>query len=243
MIETVKDPFCFPFIGESLANEFGDSGNAELRGVEHQAAGNQESQTVFAQAHYFEFPVWQETMGQEIENMCWDPDNDGEYMTEFDIMWQDDEIMSLLHPESLLFANTVAVYACIADSVASNIGLPLAPLFWCIGSYSSVYPLAGRIQQHDYVQSNAALAARMIYKLAREHFLLDMGIYICWGVPTPIWVKWNYRLQLIEPVASTGVIPIGRTGVIWSYFKNPPNISMGDNFLWIVFRKHACCAS
>ncbi len=67
MIETVKDPFCFPFIGESMADEFEDDNGAELRGVEDQAAGNQETQTTFAQVHYFEFPVWQESGGEEIE--------------------------------------------------------------------------------------------------------------------------------------------------------------------------------
>lgn len=241
MIETVKDPFCFPFIGESVSDDFTDA--AELYGTSEAHDGNQETSNTFSQAHYMFFPVWS-MMEMMVDNTCYEDEGfDVAYMTEFDPLWNDDELMMFLQPEALLFANPIAQFICMVDAISSNLGLPLAPLFWCIGSYSSVYPLAGVINQPDHIQSQAALAARMLYKMAREGLLADMGIYLCSAVNTPIWIKWNYRLQLVKPVRTAGVVPIGRTGLLWTYLKNPPGKNGCDNFLFVIFRKRACCAS
>ncbi len=241
IIETVKDPFCFPYIGESVYDEYNNT--AELSGANEENGGNQETPNTFSQAHYMIFPVWS-MMEMLVDSSCVESGGfDIAYMTEFDPLWNDDELMFYIQPEALLFANPIAQFICMVDAVSSNVGLPLAPLFWCIGSYSSVYPLSGIIGHSDHIQSQAALAARMLYKLAREGLLVDVGIYLCSGVNTPIWVKWNYRLQLAKPVRSAGCIPIGRTGLLWTYFKNPPFFPGGDNFLFVIFRKRACCAS
>ncbi|NVM20251.1 MAG: TraU family protein, partial [Desulfobacterales bacterium] len=79
---------------------------------------------------------------------------------------------------------------------------------------------------------------------SRETLLWDVGINLCASVPTPIWVKWNYRMQIAKPVRSLGCMPIGRTGLMWAFGKNPALGLTGsaDNFLFMVFRKRACCA-
>ena len=240
LIETVKDPFCFPSIGQSIYGETGTAGM--LSGANDEEGGNQESANTFAQAHYMIFPAWS-IMELLTDLTCVEKGGfDIAYMTEFDPLWNDDELAFFIQHEALLFANTVAQFSCVADSVSSNMGLPQPALFWCIGSYGSVYPLAGLINQSNYIQSQAALAARMIYKLARQGLILDPGVYICAAVPTPIWVKWNYRLQLAKPVRASGCMPIGRTGLLWSTMKNPPFVPGGDNFLFVNFRKRVCCA-
>ena len=240
LIETVKDPFCFPFLGMSIYDGMANTG--ELCGTNDEEGGNQESATTFSQVHYMIFPVWA-MMELLTDLVCVESGGfDVAYMTEFDPLWNDDELMFALQPEALLFANPVAQFSCMADSASSNIGLPIPELFWCIGTHGSVYPLSGIINQSNYVQSQAALASRMIYKLAREFLLMDTGVNLCGAVPTPIWVKWHYRLQLAKPVKGSGCMPIGRTGLLWSAGKNPPFISGGDNFLFVNFRKKVCCA-
>jgi len=129
----------------------------------------------------------------------------------------------------------------VADSVASNAGLPLSSLFWCMGSGGSAYPLTGHVNDDNYVQANNSIAARMIYKLGREGLLWDTATNLCAKVPSPIWVKSHYRLQITKPVRGFQCIPIGRSSLIWGIAKNPPTMK-GDNFLWMIFRKRACCA-
>ncbi len=241
LAETVKDPFCFPSIGQSVSGS--PVSTAELRGTTDESGGNQDSINTFAQVHYMIFPVWS-IMGLLTDLVCVQHGGgfDVAYMTEHDALWNDDELAFSIAPEALLFANPVAQFSCMADSVSANIGLPLSELFWCIGTHGSVYPLSGAINQSNYIQSQAAIASRMIYKLAREGLLWDTGVYYCSAVLTPIWVKTHYRLQLAKPVRGFGCMPIGRTGLLWASAKNPPFIPGGDNFLFVIFRKKVCCA-
>jgi conjugal transfer pilus assembly protein TraU len=239
-IETVKDPYCFPSLGLEIGG-----GGGFLRGShEIQHAGSVET-SMFAQAHYFVFVPWV-FMELLTDFICLESSGfDLAYITEVDPMWQDDLLTYQITPEAALFANMAAQMACVADSVASNLNYPLSPLFWCMGSWGSAYPLTGHVNDDDYVQANAAIAARMIYKLSRELLVCDTGVNLCSCVPTPIWVKHNYRMHVMKPVRDFGCHPIGRTGIAWEYAKNPPfsaGSNASDNFVWMLFRKRACCA-
>ncbi len=236
-IETVKDPYCFPSLGFGMSNPSSGFLGGDGSGQRH---GSRADVTTFQQAHYFMFPVWA-MLGLLIDFVCVEHSGfDLAYLTEVDPLWNDDMLAFIINPEALLFANPAAQLSCIADSVASNAGLPLSPLFWCMGSWGSSYPLSGRVDSNNYVQGNAAIAARMIYKLSRELMICDTGLNLCGCVPTPIWVKHNYRMHVAKPVRDSTCHPIGRSSMIWGYAKNPP--FQGDNFLWMVFRKRACCA-
>ena len=241
-IETVKDPFCFPSLGTGVSNP---SAGMLGGGVKKSASGRGGfGSGVFSQAHYFIFPAWA-LMEVAINSVCLENSGfDLAYITEVDPLWNDDLLMAMLQPESVLFANPAAQLACIADSVSSNLGLPLSPLFWCMGSWGSAYPITGHHNTADYVQGNAAIAAKMIYKMGRQLLLNDTALSLCAAVPTPIWIKQNYRLQIAKPVRDFTCHPIGRSDMIWGYGKNPPYSAAGnkaDNFLWIVFRKRGCC--
>jgi conjugal transfer pilus assembly protein TraU len=237
-IETVKDPYCFPSLGVGLTNP---SPGFLGGGVKKPSFGH----STFAQAHYFIFPVWA-MVEIAVNSVCVENTGfDVAYITEVDPLWNDDLVMAMIEPESILFANPVAQLACVADAVSSNIGLPLSPLFWCMGSWGSAYPITGHHASADYVQGNASIAAKTIYKMGRELLLLDTAVALCAAVPTPIWIKQNYRLQLAKPVRDYMCHPIGRSGMLWEYGKNPPWGAAGnsaDNFLWMIFRKRSCCA-
>ncbi len=241
-VETVKDPFYFPSLGITLTNP-----KPGFLGGTHSEMGSSNliDTSTFAQAHYFIFPAWA-LMELLVDFVCVESSGfDLAYLTEVDPLWNNDMLAFIINPEALLFANPVAQMACIADSVAANAGLPLSALYWCMGSWGSAYPLTGHVNDDAYVQANAALAARMIYKLSREMLVCDTGINLCGCVPTPIWVKHNYRLHIAKPVRDFTCHPIGRSSMIWGMAKNPPfsaGPNASDNFLWMIFRKRACCA-
>ena len=194
MIETVKDPYCFPAIGASADNS--EQKKGFLRGTHShvQGPGNSaQDSSVFAQAHWWIMPFWS-MLEVLIDYTCLEVAGvDIAYITEIDPLWNDDEFSAIIMPEALLFTNMVAQLACMADAAASQL-LPLSPLFWCMGSWGSAYPLTGHINDNDYVQGNAAVAGRLIYKLNRELVICDPGVWYCFCVPTPIWVKHNYRI-------------------------------------------------
>ncbi len=238
-IETVKDAYCFPGIGQQMNDE-------EKKGLTcgtHEDMANQEEMSSFAQAHFFYFPAVT-LMQKTVDNMCEDNSQfDLGYITEIDPMWNDDELATILQPETLMFANYAAVLSCVADSVSANLlGLPLPFLFWCMGSWGPVFPVSGHVNDDEYLQANAAAAGKFIYKMCRIGLIQDTAMNVCINrVYTPIWIKWHYRLQLAKPVRGNQLIPMGRTEMIWGPAMNPP--VQGDNFAFIVFRKRLCCAS
>ncbi len=241
-VETVKDPYYFPSLGFPMTNP-----NAGFLSGTHSEMSNGANvdTSTFAQAHYFIFPAWA-IMELLVDFICVETSGfDLAYLTEVDPLWNNDMLAFVINPEALLFANPIAQMACIADSVAANAGLPLSALYWCMGSWGSAYPLTGHVNDDAYVQANAAIAARMIYKLSRQLLVCDTGIYLCSCIPTPIWVKHNYRIHIAKPIRDITCHPIGRSSMIWGQVKNPPfsaGPNSSDNFLWMIFRKRACCS-
>ena len=239
-IEVVKDPFCMPYLGKDMGDESEDP--LELRGSKHDK-GNNEDSNVFANAHYFINPAWT-VFERVVDAACYEYQVDiPSYMTEVDPMWNDDSLSAIIHPESALFANIASQMACMADSVSAQVGVPLPQLFWCMGSWGSVYPLSGHLGDGRLVEASAGGAARLIYKLLRQLMMQDFGVDLCSGRYTPVWIKYNWRLQIAKPVPKHTVIPIGRSGTIWTPLTNPNQIPGQDNFVFILFRKRACCAT
>lgn len=238
LVETVKDPYCFTPLGVELSSH--------KQGFLGGTYGEKPSvPSTFQQSHWYIFEVWH-ALDMFYDFPCLDAEEsfDIAYMTEVDPLWQSDTLTLMLNPEALLFANPVAVLSCIPDTVASNLGYPISALFWCMGSWGNAYPLSGHAAESDYTEGNAALAARMVFKLGREMLLWDTGLNACGKVPTPIWVKENYRLQIVKPVAASSPVPIGRSSIFWGQLKNPAFGAGGnssDNFLWVLFRKVLCC--
>jgi len=236
MIETVKDPWCFPSFG---GLSIGSTTGGWLGGASVTPTTQGKSSQSFFQAHYWIFPVWT-AMEILVDFMCLELSGiDVAYITEVDPLWQNDLLNFILNPESLLFANPIAALACAVDSVSTAVGFSASPLFWCIGS-TSAYPLTGHVHDDHELKSASSVAARMVYKLSRQLMICDTGIALCGCVPTPIWIKHNYRLQIAKPVRDWWCRPFGQTDLLWGYGKNPPFI--GDNFVWMLFRKRACCA-
>jgi conjugal transfer pilus assembly protein TraU len=192
------------------------------------------------QAHHFIFPVWA-ILELLADFICIEHSGfDVGYLSEVDPLWQSDILAVITQPESLLFANPIAQLACVADSISTNAGYSMSPLYWCVGSGGSAYPMTGNVNNQDFLQANETASARLQYKLARELLVCDTAVHLCTCVPTPIWIKHNYRTHIAKPVRDAWCHPFGRSDLVWGALKNPP--MAGDNFVWMMFRRRACCA-
>lgn len=248
IIETVKEPWCMPALGTSLGG--GTEGlNKLLAGSNKTAhASSTESDYANQQVHYYYFPVWQ-LLNLFVDFPCIEKKPfDVAYMTEVDPMWNDDALSFILNPEALLFGNPITQLACMADTVAATAGAPLDPLFWCQGAWGSSYPLNGSSTVTNPTALNASMASRMLYKLGREGLLWDTAVDNCMpeGVPTPIWNKGHYRLQIARPRRGNDCVPIGRPDMLWGSAKNPAwgaGRNSPDNFMWILTKARRCCVN
>ncbi|MEM3580400.1 MAG: TraU family protein [Candidatus Bathyarchaeia archaeon] len=235
IVETTKVPYCFPTMGGMQIS------NPE-QGTKY---GSNETDTPYTKqnAHWYVFPVWQ-VLDLFVDNPCVPVEGfDLAYITEIDPTWNNDLTGFLLNPEALLFGNPVAQLACVADSVAATVNKPLDPLFWCQGSWGSAYPLTGSISEGNYIKANAALAARMIYKMNREALHWDTAVDYCGAQITPIWFKSHYKIHMLKPVRSEPMF-IGRPSPLWETGKNPPfgtKSNSPDNFSWVIFQRVKCC--
>jgi conjugal transfer pilus assembly protein TraU len=234
--EVVQNAFSFPSVGANVGpspnNQSGTSGNG--------SSDTQDSN--FAHVHYFVFPI-QEIMRTILDAMCVQSQGfDILYMTEVDPLWNNDQLAALINPEAALFANPATQFSCVADSIVSQGYCPNDAQFWCQGSQGSSYPLTGHHTNEEFSTASAALVGRMLFKLGRQGVLMDPGINICHPVPTPIWVKSNFRLHIALPVRDITCHPIGRAALVWGSGKQIPG--KGDGYaVWMIFRKRACCLS
>lgn len=247
LIETVKDPWCMPALGAGMNSGGGLS--ALLAGSNKTGHGSgTDSDYSSQQVHYYIFPVW-DLLNLFIDFPCVETEPfDLAYMTEVDPLWQDDALSFILNPEALLFGNPNTQLACMADTVGAAAGKPLDPLFWCMGSWGSAYPLSGSNTVTNPTALNAGMASKMIYKLAREGLQRDTAVDECSrnGRITPTWNKSNYRLQVAKPRRGNECIPIGQPDLLWGAAKNPVFGAGGnapDNFLWVLTRARTCCVN
>ena len=240
IIETVKDPWCFPSFGFKIDAK---SKPSHLRGTLATDVNKRYGAYVFMQAHEIIFPIFK--MLNILTDFTCISSNDFDiaFMTELDPTWNNDMLALVLNPEALVFANQVAQFSCIADAVAATSGVPKNELFWCMGSWGSAYPLAGGISSKSITEASAALAARLLYKLHRAKIVCDRNVNPCGCVYPTIWNKSNWRLQPLRPKTATATaVRIGEPVELWGRNLNPPFKKGCDNFSYIIFRKVACCA-
>ncbi len=237
LVETVRHPGCFPSLGGlklslpsfSMTGNYGEGG------------GTEGDRTSFLHIHHFLYPVFS-ILGLFSNFGCMDQGGfDLAYMTAFDPLWNDDELAFVLHPEIALVANPVAQAACAADAVKTTEGFPINKLFWCAGSWGSVYPLTGNNGATGDLPAVYALSAvKLLAKLHNEFlaFKTTGDKSLCSARPHRVIVKDQYKLQLAFP-KNTPAFPIGRTTAKWAAGKWYP--AEGEDWVWVLWRKKDCC--
>lgn len=246
VVETTKDAWCFPFMGIDMTSMNEESFLKGTNSID--SKGMKETGHTFAQAHFWENSIWVEVMKKVGGKLCemGGEANDNSiysaYFTEIDPLWQDSVLEAIIEPEALLFANSIAQLACMAQALTSlpEGGMDMPLLFWCIGG-GSAYPLAGSIAQPDYVQANQRLGARMVYRMNRLLSVCDTAVEACKCWALPIWIENHYRMQEIGPMVAADCNTLGRSTIIWGENKNIPFKPGGDNFIWMLYRKNVCC--
>jgi conjugal transfer pilus assembly protein TraU len=236
LIDTVSTPYCMMPLGIQM-----NSGDMQgtLAGAYKQQNGHAK---LFQQLHYYTFPVLAILdMYTDLPCIEYDREFDIAMMTEVLPTWNDDIMAMIVNPEAVLFANPAAALACAADAVSTITGKPINALYWCMGGWGSTYPLAGSITATDYVEGNAALAARGIYLMGRTGLLEEFSANGCSRYHAPIWNKDRYRLQMIRPVVDSKARYIGKPSLLWTQNHHP--LIGHDNFSWLMFRKVNCCVS
>jgi len=247
--EVVKVPFCFPSLGFDIPTPAPIKGL--LAGKEADRMSNGEHQAPFAQVHQLTYEVWR-IIRLFMDFICLTPmgEIDVSYITEVDPFWQNDLLNAILNdPATVLFANPVAQLACMVDAAKSalpKVGRPIDVLFWCMGTWGSIYPTTGHtMDEAGYINGNLDLANKQLYRSLT-------GRIITTGRPTvtgmcqpyirPFWKKSQYSWLMLFPVCMGKRMPIGRPSITWSQGKNPPVPGRCDHFVWMLYRKRECCA-
>lgn len=231
-IDTVENPGCMMALGADIL----PNGGTLHGGSRH----TNRQGTTFAQMHYYIAPVWA-LLGLFTDIPCLDVSGfDVAMISEVLPTYQNEILGAIINPEAVLFGNPAALLACVADAGYSHTGGTIDTLFWCMGGWGLTYPLGGRSSSADFVEANAAIAAKQIFTMGRLGLLRNSLRSGCGERLAPIWTKSMYKLQEMRPVKQSSCINIGQTGLLWSGLKHPPD---HDNFAWQVFEKEFCCVT
>ena len=240
LVDVTRIPFCMVSMGGLKL------GNSTHHYGSHGTKGSSRAQSSFYHVHWYVYPViyWLELL---VDFACLEHQNfDVAYLTEFDPLWNDDELSFILNPEAVVFANPIAQAACTADCVAASSGFPNDALFWCGGCQGSLYPFTGNNSAHNSgVQSSLLMTQRLMAKLHRELLLWGTSGQegLCQKYPQPIIKKTQYKTQMTYPRPTTrgplACNPLGRTEVFWGSGREFPY--QGEDFGYLIWRKRNCC--
>jgi conjugal transfer pilus assembly protein TraU len=202
------------------------------------------TQSTRMQLHWYEYPIF--SLLDMLRGLaCRSGDGFNlAYMSEVDPTWQDDVWAGIYNPEAGLFANLIAQTACIVDSVAADIDFPLDPLFWCSGTWGGVYPMAGTANQAiDTFQLNNLVMAKFLARQARLGLAWQTigPDTICGAHVNPIWVKSQYRVNQVYPIARHGApLVIGAQPIkqLPPMVTNTPGLDDTVNLIW---EGQECC--
>ena len=240
LAEVVRTPYCSPTLGSTI------SSSTDVAAGTHSPNGSRDTRrTAFYQVHWYSFPIL-DWIGAAITSAnCESSETfDLSYATELDPMWSDDALTTLIDPEAVLFENPISQAACIADALSAAVGFGIDALFWCSGSWGSVFPLDGEIARHDGgIDSSMLEVHRMAFKLHSELLADDTSTdaALCGPVPQPIMRKGQYKLSPLFPIPKTDTaVPLGQQTLLWVAGREFPY--QGEDFTYTVWRKRLCCA-
>jgi len=237
-------PWCFVNLGGMKIAPGFDIGQGHLEGPS--AIGGKAQNSSKWHVHWYVYPLlyWMEIL---TDFLCFEQASfDIAYMTEIDPLWQDDTLTALINPEAVLFSSPIAQAACAGDCIASTVGLPLDPVFWCAGCQGPMYPVNGNVAASiGHVQASRLALARFAFKIHREGLAWGtMGSKgLCNKYLMPVLRKQQYRVQMVNPiptVAGPGACtPLGASTM-------PPTSGRafpvkGEDMGYLVWRKRNCC--
>ncbi|EBG2320418.1 conjugal transfer protein TraU [Vibrio cholerae] len=199
----------------------------------------------FMHFHYYAFPllVMLDLFIKQTCNADGYMDLDIMYMSELDPTWNNDELAFFTNPEAAAVANPIAAAACTADAVSSTAGKPLKQLFWCAGSWGTLYPFSGNQNGgKGVIRDSSLLSTRVLAALHRRGLAWKtMGSEaMCRGVISPTLPKTQYKFTLLHPVPETNSSHvIGESTLTWGLARTIPAI--GQDPIYTIWRWNDCC--
>lgn len=237
--EIERTPGCSRTLGGvNLLSSYGMMQSEQSNGEADTASTNSRMQV-----HWYEYPVFA-MMDLFTSLACFGPSGFNlAYMTEVDPTWQDDLWGAVFSPESVLFANPIAQAACSVDAAAASADFPLDALFWCAGTWGSVYPLTGNSPQSNSAYTlNNLVQAKFIARQARIGLQWQtIGPSAkCFPHPSPVWVKSQYRYNQVGPIVRKGPpVVTGNPGLKQQPpVTNTPTQESTANLIW---QGQQCC--
>lgn len=196
--------------------------------------------------HYYAYPLL--TMLEMLDiNRCSDgySSMDLLYLSEIDPTWNSPEIAFFANPEAALFANPIAVAACMADAVATTVGKPIDNLYWCAGSWGTLYPLTGFVGGKSSIATKTSLlATRSVAALHRRLLAWKtMGDdNMCSSSLYPTIPKSQYKMNMMYPVVekSGDGHEIGESALMWGEWRNVPS---EEDAVYMLWRWNDCCST
>ena len=201
-------------------------------------------ETSYYHYHYFSFPLFV-IMELFSPSSCHDGylDIDLMYLSEIDPTWNNSELAFFLTPEAAMVSNPIAGAACPADAVAATAGWPLDSLWWCAGSWGSMYPLSGvKFGSHGVIRSSSLFNARVLASLHRKGFARKtMGNgALCEPKIEPMIPKSQYKFSLMYPRAETDRAHVlGESVARWGLGRTIPGVSTTP--VYLNWRLNDCC--
>ncbi len=241
LIELVRQPDCMMTLGGAelgMTNgrnrgQTGDSVSDEYRGAT----------PAFWHYHYYAFPlllmlemVTPSRCGDGFQSM------DLMYLSELDPTWNDAELSFFANPEAAIFSNPISQAACLADVAAASTGKAIDRLFWCAGSWGTLYPLSGyRTSKADNPTKTSLLATRSISAVHRR--LLARKTVgdgaLCTSPIYPTIPKSQYKMSMMYPVSERqDAHEIGEPSLLWGAWRNVPS---KEDAVYMLWRYNDCC--
>jgi len=157
----------------------------------------------FYHYHYYAFPLlmMMEMFTNKGCNADGYMDLDLMYLSELDPSWNNSELAFFLNPEAALVSNPVATVACAADAAAAMAGDTLNDMFWCAGTWGTIYPLSGHNSQSSGILQDTSLnKIKTIAALHRRGLAWrTMGNdAMCRGVIDPTFDKEMYKYTIVH---------------------------------------------
>lgn len=170
-------------------------------------------------------------------------DLDVMYLSEVDPTWKADELAFFANPEAALIATPLAATACVPDAIAANVSEPIKELFWCAGSWGTLYPFTGNVFGRDGIlRTTSLMATRTLAALHRRglEWLTIGDKNMCGGEIAPFLPKNQYRFTLMYPTPETDDSHvIGESTLLWGMGRTIP--SVGEDPVYLVWRWLDCC--
>lgn len=246
LIEVVRKPGC----AMSLGGVQLPLGNARQWGTQSTSSNGDmvsSENLSFYSVHYYAFPLLSILELYMPKRCSADGYKDFDIisLSEIDPTWNNSELAFFTHPESAAVANPLAQAACTADAglgLAAQQGL--TSLWWCAGTWGSIYPMTGNTIPDDFGRTTSLLSARTVGQMHRRGMAhLTMGNEnICRGQIFPTIPKSQYKMAMFTPRPETKEAHwIGQHPMTWQGGEGRVIPKVGEDAVYMMFRWNDCC--